>query len=388
MKSLVSFLPFLGLTLAACGSLDANTGTAPTLATLSGSLANPQSITAPGAVRVAVVWRTGTQGQFNVAEDLPVQPVFPSAFTIKFDGPPPANAMNSGTLIGSSSSSSPPSGSSGSASGGTPGSTGSDDPVPPVGDDAGTGPSPGPTPQHKPRNGSASLSFAVGSVVAYVDQNGNGKLDLVATGASAYVDTIVATNAEQAIAYFQGPLPTDGSLNDAFGHLPSDGYNIVTIPDCVEVEPLAGGNANPKCTTGPSQDAGPTCPQTQWFPMSTPYTLTVTSNPEVASLMCLSNSDSSSGPSSSVGSAGGGPVGIANPDGGAPIVTGPPPTPQPAQYPSPCDANLSCALDGSEYFYTTCTTVSEGICEGTVSSCNTAQVTRPSPTPAGWPCQD
>ncbi len=41
MKSLVSFLPFLGLTLAACGSLDANTGTAPTLATLSGSLSQP-----------------------------------------------------------------------------------------------------------------------------------------------------------------------------------------------------------------------------------------------------------------------------------------------------------------------------------------------------------
>jgi hypothetical protein len=59
---------------------------------------------------------------------------------------------------------------------------------------------------------------------------------------------------------------------------------------------------------------------------------------------------------------------------------------QPAQYPSPCSPDLSCAPDGTSYYFTTCKTVSDGICEGTTSSCTSVGYALPTPTPAGWPC--
>jgi len=338
-------------TLAGCGSLDSNTGTAPALATLTGSLSlNPQAQEPTGPVRIAVVWRTDTQGQFNVAEDLPVQPVFPSAFEIQFDGPPPAGAMNSGAVFGAN--------------------TNAGEPTTPTtgfgGEDAGSVPTANPgssalKPFATPANPNANVQFAYGTVVAYVDKNGNGKLDLVGEGASSYVDQIIAANQEMLVIYLQGPIPADAA--DAFGRLPTEGYNLVNIPQC-DVSIPETPNALCTSNSGPV-DAG-TCIPMQWFAMNTPYQLTIDSNPEVAELMCESTDDSSSG------SAG--------------ASSGPPSTVQPAQYPSPCSPDLSCAPDGSYYFFTTCQTVSNGICEGTTSSCTSASYALPSPTPSGWPC--
>ncbi len=360
------FTAGLGLAIVACGSLDAHTGTAPTLATVSGSLSNPQSVPVSGAVRVAVVWRTGTEGQFNVAEDLPVQPVFPSSFTIDFDTPPPAAAMNNGSLLNPSS---PPvsEGDAGTPSaGGTIGSDPTADAGAPgtggPGGDNGTGPVPQDTPI------SPNFQFAVGTVLAYVDLNGNGKLDLVAPGASSYIDQIVAANQEMAIAYFEGPIPTGTALTDTSGHLPADGYNLISIPYCpIVLNPLNAPNA--ACTNPP--DAGATASTcdgtTKWLPIATPYTLSVATDPRVSSWMCLTNDNSSS---------------ISGGSGTGPSD----PSVQPPSYPDPCDPNLSCAPDGSSYFYETCTTVSQGICEGTVQSCTSVSYSRPTAVPAGWPC--
>ena len=374
----------IGSALVACGSLDSQTDSAPALATLQGSLVNPTSVdvSSGAAVRVAVVWRGLTFGQFNVVEDLPVQPVFPSAFTIAFDGPPPAAAMNSEAPEQAPATSGPSSGSS---------------PVP-AGDEAGAGPGPTPdasgglatgdggsadvpdaltvqsqgvSPLDTPVNQTAP-AYAVGTVVAYLDQNHNGKLDLVADGASAYVDQILATNQEISIAYFEGAIPEVFLHQEGVVGGPKDGYNLVRVPLCNvhPVHPLnPNPNPNPACpaTADAGADAGP-CPPEAWLDMTTPYPLTVATSPAVASLMCLD----SNGPG--VSSTGTGPAGPFDP------------ALQPAQYPLPCDPNLMCASDGSDYLFATCTEISQGLCKGTLLSCTSVGYARPTPTPADWPC--
>ena len=346
-----SLLPIAAtsLVLSACGALDANTGKAPALATLRGSVVNPQSLSVAGSVRVAVVWKSAVPAQFNVAEDLPVQPVFPSAFTIDLDGPPPADAMNSIPAPAPASSAS-------SSAGFSMGGQGAPPP------DAGAAPVPEAQPSPYP-----DFRFAIGTVVAYVDQNGNGKLDLVPEDASAYIDQIVATNTEMTIYYFEGPIPPPLLVMDSAGNVATEGYNLATIQGCPRpvYRPV-----NPACPTpAPIVDAGTCQPMNAWLNISTPFELTVASTPEVASLMCENGGSSSSGSSAS-GS------GTGYPD----------PSIQPAQYPDPCDPNLRCASDGSTYFYNTCTTVSRGICLGTETMCTGVEYTRPTPAPIGWPC--
>lgn len=349
----------LGFTLVACGSLDGHTGAAPALATVNGNLTNPQSLDVTGATRVAVVWRTANG--FNVAEDLPVQPVFPSSFTIQLTDPPPADAMNSGASLTSSSSS-------GSASSGSGGSG-----TPPPSEEAGAGPPPpdaslstgGSLPQDNPIIAS-NFQFAVGTVVAYLDENGNGKLDLVAPGASGYIDQIVASNDAMSIAYFQGTIPEGSAFVDSHGKLPVDGYNLISIPPCPTVaNPFSV--PNPVCDGGAPDAGDASCGQTQWLPIDTPYTLTVATTPQVSSAMCQSVDSSGL---------------AATGTGTAPMD----PSIQPPSYPAPCDPNLWCESDGSSYQYATCTTVSKGICEGFYQSCTFVDYSRPTPVPPLWPC--
>jgi hypothetical protein len=360
----------LAVVLPACGSLDSNTSSAPTLATLTGSLVESSSAglssASASAVRVAVIWRGDGPGRFNVAEDLPVQPGFPASFTIAFDAPPPAAAMNS-----EDDSTAPPQTSSG-ASGATP-STGAGGPPESDGGLEGDATSSASLVLlDTPLSTSAAGRYAVGTVVAYLDQNHNGKLDLVGDNATAYVDQILAANSEMSIAYFEGPIPDhspDGvSLVDSAGHRPEDGYNLVNVPACNLRPPMP---VNPECPSAAppaSEDAGP-CAPIEWLGIDTTYPLTIESidsSPAVASLMCLTPYD---GPTT-VGGSG---------TGAAPDV-------QPAQYPSPSDPNLCCFSDGSGYIYSTCMTVSQGLCKGTVEDCTSIGYSRPTPAPAAWPC--
>jgi hypothetical protein len=288
--------------LPACGSLDSHTGSTPTLATIQGSLANPEPVPIAGAVRVAVVWE-GALGGFNVAEDLPVQPVFPSSFTIDLDVPPPSSAMH--------------------------------------GEDAGTAPSP--------------FGVAVGTVVAYVDKNGNGKLDLVPTGAGGYVDQILATSGNLTLNYVEGTLPAIA------GALPfGDGYSLLSSCD---TPPASASSPGSICPTPP--DAGAPC-SPEVLPITTPIVLTASSDPQVSALMCESAGTTTGSTGTSGGSG---------------------PNPPPATYPSPCDPNLACSADGSSYTYATCQTVQTGLCEGTSTNCTALGYDRPSPVPPGWPCK-
>jgi hypothetical protein len=358
----------LAATPAACGSLDSSTNTAPALATVVGSVSNSAKVDVATTddVRVAVVWRGADANQFNVAEDLPVKAVFPAQFSITLDGPPPEAAMISeADLQGSAST--PPSAME--TSGGGVGPT-----TGPTSAEAGAGDAQ--TVQSQPillldTPISPASKYALGTVVAYLDQNHNGKLDLVAENATAYVDQILAANSELAIAYFEGPIPGSsafgGAIVDGSGHEPKEGYNLVNIPSCNTPMAPPLSSPNPAC---PSTvvDAGP-CAPIEWLDMSTPYPLSVATSPEVAALMCLRGAPGTE----STGTGAGGPED---------------PQSRPAKYPDPCDPNLDCASDGSHYVFSTCVTISEGLCRGTLESCTSVGFDRPTPTPADWPCPE
>jgi hypothetical protein len=357
----------LGVAISACGSLDSNTTSAPALATITGKLSNSLSLDIPSSsdVRVAVVWRSNDFGQFNVAEDLPIQPMFPFKFTIALDGPPPEAAMSPEVPEVAP----PPVGAS---AGGPPPSSGTGSPAPATGSsdsDSGASPDGGVIVLDTPAPAPASR-YAVGSVVAYIDNNHNGKLDLVAADASAFVDQIVAANQEMAIAYFEGPILANGpfgfALVDGSGHRPKDGYNLVQVPVCTEPSPTS---SNPVCATPPTAIPGG-CSPFAWLDINATYPLDITSSPEVASLMCL-KSDGNLPAVDMTGSGMGGPFD---------------PSIQPAKYPDACDPNLTCASDGSDYLYATCMEMSQGFCKGTIENCTYVGFARPTPPPADWPC--
>jgi hypothetical protein len=351
-RPLLAAATALACTLPACGSLDSHTDKSPTLATIHGQLTNPQSIAIQGAVRVAVVWQVmNGSTQFAIAEDLPVQPVFPSSFAIDLDGPPPPEAMQDAAGQLGTGAANPPSG--GTVSGGSGGG-----PVPPgPAADAGANGASKITPQSAPS--AADPQVAVGIVVAYADQNGNGKLDLVTDDAGSYVDQIVATNETQIILYLQGTPPSNAV--DASGHLPVQGYNLFSACDVRLADSPSPGSLCPPQPAPPQPACTP-----GWRSIDTPVTLIVSNDPQVSELMCVDSSQSGTSENST--------------------GTAPPVSVQPAQYPAACDPNVQCSPDGSEYTYSTCNTVSAGLCKGTVTSCTTVTYTRPTPAPSAWPC--
>lgn len=356
----------VAVALSACGALDADTSSAPALAVLQGNLTNPSSlgISSSSAVHVAVVWKTNG-GRFNVAEDLPVQALFPSSFTIALDGPPPEEAMNAEV----EQSPPPPSGPS---TGGPPTATNTGVPS-----DAG--------PLDTDAAASASLVLldqpvttdvpsrvALGTVVAYLDQNHNGKLDLVAEDATAYVDQIVAANPDMSIVYFEGPILLNSSFGvggeDSAGHRPVDGYNLLRLPACNE--PPVSFSAQSFCPTAASPPAAGPCPSFEWLGVKTQFPLAITSSPAVGRLMCQANEQPGPG-ATAVATGMGGPFD---------------PAVQPAEYPAAMDPNLCCLPDGSDYLYFTCMQISQGLCKGTIESCTSVGYARPTPVPQDWPC--
>jgi hypothetical protein len=338
--------PSLALLLAAsataCGTLEGSTGTSPVLATLKGEIETVSGVTPPSdAVRVAVVWQGILPNMFNVAEDLPVQPVFPASFQIQFDTPPPMSALQSVqgivSLFGPRSGSTPTTGACFPGDGGCPEAS-------------------APAPDDASEPDAGDLQMAVGIVVAYLDLNGNGKLDLVQTGASSSPDEIVGVNNDLAIIYLQGDAPSPAVLS-ALGAVGNAtlGYSLYRHSECALMPSSDAATA-----TG---DGGDDCADTGFLPFDTLYTLTMTGKPEFSTLLCQSSPDTS------------GSVNV-YPDGATP----------PGGYPLSGSPGLVCSSGGKSYTLTTCKSIPEGLCE--VPSCTSDEYELPSMVPTGWiwPC--
>jgi hypothetical protein len=367
----------------ACGSIDDPNKKKP-LAVLEGQLtqASTAQSAAPAAatsVRIAVVWAAVDGRGYKSTQDIPAEAVFPSKFRLELTEPPPESAMISrGTSKqGDGPPPDPP------QAGPSPAPA----PAPPQGGGSGGVPgakSTGVRPMDSTKGWPADFAVAVGSVVAYEDKNGNGKLDLVDDGATSYIDRILGANEKMLLVYTEGShFPAE--LTAPNGTTPSLGYNLMNLG-----EPCAAGEATDRATTDQGGAAGrgsppPPCDasnQGGWLPMTTLYELPLTADPRFGKIMCKSSSFFGEG-----GSGGGDAIyesDVYYP--GKPVTPGPGPD---GKYPAKNDPNVYCQDGGRVYSYTKCEEISQGLCKGTIVSCTSslhgfpAGATTP---PADWPC--
>ncbi|MBX3228485.1 MAG: hypothetical protein KIT84_07525 [Labilithrix sp.] len=249
------------------------------LASVDGQLTVADLASPPASLRVAVVWTDGKR--YVMAEDVPVEPVFPARFQVRLVDPPPRAAMG-------------------------PGKDGSE--------------------------------VALGALVAYEDKNGNGRLDLVDEGAPSFVDRVLGANPDVLLAWFEGlPASADG---------PRNGYQFMKVLAC-------------------EKDAD--C--IEYLPITTPYAMALTDEPELARVMCTNgggatSSSSSLDPEERVGPGPGG------------------------AWPATDDPKLTCSEDRKSYTYEECgETEYLGLCGGTQQGCAVTTWTYPGGTaPVGWPC--
>lgn len=204
----------------------------------------------------------------------------------------------------------------------------------------------------------SSIQVAQGVVVAYEDLNGNGKLDLVAADAGQFIDKIVGANPSMDIVYVAGTIPADLLPDSGQVGTPQSGYNLFQMGTCV-VTPDAGLD---------EAGAHPLTCDSQWFPMSTPYDLTVSESPKQNEIMCQGYGAGTSGEGS------GGSTWYVDQNG----------TP-PGGYPAAGAQGLVC--DGQQsYVFTTCADQQLTLCTD-MEVCDTSSVALGSAAPpAGWPC--
>jgi hypothetical protein len=333
----ISFLVASTLGLVACGGLADDTQKPGALATMNGTLAVRNGATAPGAVRVALVWSTEGRDKsvprYNVAEDLEVAPAFPARFELTLRNPPPAEAL---VLLERT-----------------------------------------------------DMPVAVGSVVAYEDKNGNGKLDLVDANASSFVDGIVGTNDDLLVVWLsQEPsAKLVAEVRDPQGGIPHAGYNLYRYHRSL-CSVSSGGNGGDVASPGaptPSgirpltEPVGTGCEPnvTAWLPIDSPFDLPITNDPKFNQLMCR-RKDGGSTPSS--------------PDAPPPVSSSSPsPAPrapeQPQSYPLPGAKGLVCSADGRSFTQTFCPE-QKGLCPTGDTACEArVEILAPgAPVPAGWPC--
>lgn len=331
--------PALLAALTACGTLSDGENPAQ-LATIQGQLTNAQAIDTPSSIRIAVLWQSAQErGGFTVAQEVEVEPVFPSKFKLALTAPPPAIAMLT-----------PGRGDDDNAPAGPPEST------PSSPSQGGSGPIPT---DFDFDDGPRDLRLGFGFLVAYEDTNGNGKLDLVDEGATAFVDRILGANPELLVLYAEGNVKHP-ELADSHGNSMQLGYNLFKYRGCFEnLLERADGGANPAACV----------PEAAWLPIGSLYDLPITSDPEFSELMCT---ETSSTPSE--GSRGSYPG--QKPDGT---------DPGPAGYPAAAEA--ACDADGKAYRFSECVTTELGTCRGSSTRCTSRYIGLPEGSvPAGWPC--
>jgi len=371
---LLTSFALLSALVAGCGSLADNTDQHEPLAVLQGELANPDALATSSSVRVAVVWNCGDfdGDMYRVSQEVEVQPVFPSRFRLELTEPPPADCMVNPFAEEEDLPGDTPE---------VPGSGGgSGDPDVP--------PSAPTTPQDTTGSVPSNFRIGIGTIAAYEDLNGNGKLDLVAPDAAEYIDAVLGANESLMLVYLEGSLPQGwDELEDGNGNLPSLGYNLlnfnepIATPDSGDVAVWCGystgggtdvGTGGGTTTDEPvpmpegsPEDSDYAAPVMEWMDAGTFFVLTMTSDPQFASMMCRDG-----GGFSSEGSAG-----MAAP--GAPVEI-------PPQYPASDDPGLSCMPDGMSYYYETC--VDQGVCRGKMCTGGCWFIPDVTNPPADWPC--
>jgi hypothetical protein len=201
----------------------------------------------------------------------------------------------------------------------------------------------------------SSLKVAQGSIVAYEDTNHNGKLDLVAANATTAIDRVLAVPTDTMIVYFEGDPGRAGA--DDNGVTPTAGFQFE------QIQPLGEW----ACSGGPIiEGVNPpsSCPGYLWQPISTPLTLSLSSNPELSAYMC--------------GSAGGSiAMGGATTPGMLSDFNG--------KLPAKSDPNLLCQADGKSFIYGQCTPVaSKSLCDVEENCVEHSYAY--DPAAKGWPC--
>lgn len=312
--SLAIFAIPLTLSTFACGDLG-DDDRSPPIATIDGQLSRASAAIEPAPasnVRVAIVWNT--RGEFRSTYDVEVVPVFPSRFRLELRGAPPAAAMLD--LV---------------------------EPDPTV-----DHPTDDLTGRSHPLTADAGFTYAVGTVVAYEDLNGNGKLDLI-NADNPPIDRVLGANRSLGIVYIEGTPPADFMGSEGS---PVRGYNLLTVSSCQALDVDA---------------PAPPCESSKWLPITTNYDLPLGAEPQLAEMMCGSNESSS--------------------EAGAdrqPIEL--PVGPGPNGWPAKDAEGLVCAKDGKSYSLTRCETKSKGLCKGTIETCTNEAYRAPEPAPAEWPC--
>jgi hypothetical protein len=353
-----------------CGSLADNTDQHEPLAVLQGELANPDALATSSNVRVAVIWNCGDLdgNMYRVSQEVEVQPVFPSRFRLELTDPPPADCMVNPFADGDDNVSE--------------GKGGPDDPDVP--------PSAPTTPQDTTASIPSNFRIGIGTIAAYDDLNGNGKLDLVDPDAAEYIDAVLGANESLMLVYLEGSLPQGwDELKDGNGNLPSLGYNLlnfnepIAIPDSGDVAIWCGSSTGGGTDVGSGDSTGdvtddpvpmpegPTedeyeAPTMQWMDAGTFFVLTMTSAPQFASMMCRDGFSSDEDL-----------AGMAGPAPGAPVAV-------PPQYPASDAPGLSCMPDGLSYYYETC--VDQGVCRGKMCTGGCWFIPDVTNPPADWPC--
>jgi hypothetical protein len=208
----------------------------------------------------------------------------------------------------------------------------------------------------QPLPGSDSTSIALGAVVAYEDLNGNGQLDLVPDDAGAFIDKIVGANESMYLVYIAGALSP--ALNAKQTGTPTLGYNLGRASSCQVMPPGPGATA----------DGGQTCSQDkdEWLPITTPYDLPLSSDPQVNQIMCANGTSASGG-------------------GSFPSVwdVGRQGTP-PGGYPAPGSPGLTC--NGStSYEFQVCQT-KQLLCSTETDCFGSSVMLGAASPPPGWPC--
>jgi hypothetical protein len=221
---------------AACGGsgLSGSTDRPSTLATVQGTIENPQDLSladSSSPIRVAIVWAVRATSDANggatvrVAQDVAVSAQLPSNFRLDLTQLPPPEAMYR-------------------------------DPDYP------------------------SVRSAFGTIVAYQDLNNNGQLDLIDANATNTIDRVLAIPFDDVVYYLEGDVSTvaDAGVDDN-GAPPRLGFSFY------EIQPLHEW----ACSGGPiiAAEVPPTpCPGFLWKRIDTPLTLTISDTPALPAAVC------------------------------------------------------------------------------------------------------